>query len=658
MIESIACRSAVVLPDTALGEFMYMPGGLHQINAWRGDKPVKVQVLVDQGSAAAVQKQFSQIRAGIHRPYFDFDHDSKKASFWPEAFVWREQPAPGIYAQGEWTSEGKEAIEGKTYRAFSPEFHVDDVNGKPARIVCNEKAGLNFGGLVNDPAFKQILPLWAKAGAQMESSETENEERNAMTPEQLAALQASIKTMEQEITALKAKASTDAAAQTELKAKESDKALAEAKLQAANAEAKAARFETQIKAQREKEADEAVKAAVARGAILPKDEAFQAKWKAIIMADPTSVELLNACESITPIGQGRITSQGVKITREDSAAVIKAYASEKDYKLRGKLYKQISARLAEGDDIPLSGANSIGTAAGTLVTQRTLELLKFSFPVLRAIWTDFSDVPVAYNQQISTRIIGIPTVSTYVAGTGYAQNDVTDTDVNITINQHKGVQINFDANSLASTLRRLFDEHAPAAAYALAKDMVDYVYALITAANFTNAATIQNLVNFGRPDVIDMGTALQLRGVPMGAMNRTLLLYSTWFANLAKDQALVSLAAFQKAAIIEDGVLPNVHGFKVVDAPNLPRNAATNLVGCGFSKSALALATRLPNDYSKILPGASYGNVDTVQNEDGGIAVMQVQYVNHDTAAASQRIAVMYGAAKGQANALQLLTDQ
>jgi hypothetical protein len=656
MLESILCRSAVILPDTAMGEFMFMPGGEHVIHAFKGDKPIRVQVRVDADSAVALQKQLETVKAKSgHRPFCDFDHQGNEASFWPESFVWRDAPAPGVYVQGEWSDAGKAAVKGKVYRAFSPEFHVDDVKGKPARIVCKANGGLNFGGLVNDPAFKTILPLWAKAGAQ--SSSDNQIESIEMTPEQLAALQASIKNMEQEIVALKAKASTDAAAQTALQAKESEKSLAEAKLQAANAEAKNVELEKTIKTQREKEADEAVKAAVARGAILPKDEAIQAKWKAIILADPTSVELLNACESITPVGQGRITS-GARITREDSQAVIKAYASEKDYKLRAKLYKAISARLAEGDDIPLSAGNSIGTAAGTLVTQRTLELLKFSFPVFRAITSDFSDQAASYNQTVTTRIIGIPGVSTYVAGVGYTQNDVTDTDVSITINQHKGVSINFDANTLASTLRRLFDEHAPAAAYALAKDMVDYIYALITAANFTNAATVQGLPNFGRSDVIDMGTALQLRGVPMGSMNRTLLLYSTYFANLAKDNAIVTLAAYQRPEIIEAGVLPDVHGFKVVDAPNLPRNTTTNLVGAGFSKSALAIATRLPNDYTKILPGASYGNVDTVQNEDGGMAVMQVQYVNHDTAVASQRIALMYGAAKGQANALQLLADQ
>jgi hypothetical protein len=253
------------------------------------------------------------------------------------------------------------------------------------------------------------------------------------------------------------------------------------------------------------------------------------------------------------------------------------------------------------------------------------------------------------------------------AGTGWADQDITFTDVNIKLANQKGVPLTLKADVLASTVRRLFDELAPAQSYALAKDMFDALYAKITAANFTNQATVATQIDFGRPSVIKAGVALTKRGVAAGRMNRTLLLNPDYFGQLSEDQAIVTLAAFQKAEIIEEGVLPDVAGFKVVEAANLP--ATGNLAGFAFSKSAMCMVARTDGDYTTVLPGASYGNVTTVTDPDLGLSVLQVQYVNHQLATATQRISLLYGVGAGllggasgaepggQNNAGQLITS-
>jgi hypothetical protein len=350
------------------------------------------------------------------------------------------------------------------------------------------------------------------------------------------------------------------------------------------------------------------------------------------------------------------------ITAESIVSALNAFAAEKDPRKRGAIYaKDISPRMDEAEMVPISAANAPGSLAGTLVTQRTLELLKFQFPVLKQISTDFTAESALYNQTIKSRVVAIPTVSTYNTTTGYAQTDMTSVDVDVTLNQHKYVQITFDANTLSGTVRQLFDDFAPASSYALAKDMVDAVYALITAANFTATPTTKSLVNFARNDVIDMGTALTLRGVPGGSLNRSLLLHPTYYGQVEKDSgtvlnAVTALAAFQRPEILTEGVLPNLDGFKVINAPNLPGNSE-NLVGFGMSRSALLVATRLPSDYANVLPGASNGIVTPVIDPDLGIAVMQVQYVDHTLGRANQRMALIYGVAKGQDNAGQRLVS-
>lgn len=161
---AILCR-AVPAPLTAAGVMMYMPGGTNEISPSQNGKPVRVKVLADPQGAAAIERQRAAIVAKGGRPFFDFGHKDEEASFWPEEFLWMEQPEPGIYCRGEWSASGKDAIEGKLWRQFSPVFFVDDVKAQPARIICNEQAGPNMGGLVNKPAFKTIMPLWSKEAA-------------------------------------------------------------------------------------------------------------------------------------------------------------------------------------------------------------------------------------------------------------------------------------------------------------------------------------------------------------------------------------------------------------------------------------------------------------------------------------------------------------
>lgn len=301
-----------------------------------------------------------------------------------------------------------------------------------------------------------------------------------------------------------------------------------------------------------------------------------------------------------------------------------------------------------------------GTMAGTLVSQRTLELLKFEFPALTAFTTDFSDVAATFNQTIMTRTVGIPSVVSYNTSTGWADSTPTTTDVPITITAHRGVQIGINENVQAETTRRLFDEIAPAQAYALGKDLMDALYANITDANFTHNS-VSTLANFNRNAVIDMATQLNLQGVPNMRNSRFLLLYSTYFGGLQKDAAIVTPATtFWPQGITgpqQNGpeMTITVSNFRVYDAPNLPTNNG-NVTGFAGSKSALVIATRVPNDYSSVFPGATGGGVvQLVTNPDIGITVMLVQYIDHKLGKSTQRIALMYGTAAGQGNAGRLL---
>jgi len=699
----IECRAAVAIEAAAANELTFLPAGLHEIRPVSGGIGKAIKVLVDARTAAEIERQRQEIQARTgKRPYFDFNHEDGAASFWPASFIWG---ASGVVAKGEWSASGKKAIEGKDFRAFSPVFHVDNKRADPAKVVCCVDAGPNMGGLVNDPAFSN-LSVWAKNdGSPVKPLErpanNDKQKEETMTAEELAALRAKhqeLETKVEQLTAIVAQNTEDEPAKMRLTTAEAEAKAAALEIETAELKAKGVQLAETIQKRNRADAEAFVREAVLDGRIAAKDLVSQERWRIQIAADPVTFgQLLRSVPSMKPAGRLTFPSvpgfSPVSVVNEDPLAVYakmhrvvtaQARAGSREEKMRlgsefSALYagsfaqtdknreqrvRLIGTQLSIIEDAikaaDVTDAN-LGTIAGTLVTQRTLELLKFKFPALVRFTTDFSDQPATFNQTVMTRIVGIPPVQTYSTATGWADSTATTTDVPVVINNHKGVPITFGENLLASTMRRLFDEFAEAMAYALAKNLVDALYVNLTDANFTNN-TVSTSANFLRTTVVDIGTALELRGVPLGLGVRTMLLWPNAFASLKKDPTLTTLASYQPFAtpIITEGTQPEatlnitVDSFQVYSAPNMPSNNA-NLVGFAGSKSALCIVTRTPNDYTSILPGASFGNVQMVTDPDIGITVMQVQYVNHVLGTATSRIALMYGTAPGQTNAGQLI---
>lgn len=698
----IECRAAVAIAPTATNEIVFLPVGVHKITPVSGGIGRPIKVLIEAQAAGEIEKQRREItsRTG-KRIYFDFNHEDGPASFWPETFAWR--AGEGVVAKGEWSASGRRAVEGKDFRMFSPVFHVDDKRKDPARVVCCEQARPNMGGLVNDPAFSALPVLAKNAGTTPEPLEQPAKQPKGelkMSPDEVAALRAEKQELEakvESLTALAAKNSEDDSVKAQLETAEADLRARNAEIEVEELKAKNADQAELIRKRNKTEAEAAVKEAIKCGAILPKDLKMQQECIAKATADPSFINVIKGMQGRGRDLGGRVTGVGfspnpVSVTNDDPTAVYarmaqvlqnSARSSSREDKARcaeefSAIYagqfkdtqrnteqrtRLLGTKLNLVDDAikaaDVTDAN-LGTIAGTLVTQRTLELLKFVFPPLTRFTTDFSDQPANFNQTIMTRIVTIPTVVTYSTATGWADVTAQTTDVPVTINNHKGIPITFNENLLASTMRQLFNEFAEASAYALGKALVDELYSRLTDASFTNN-TVSTSAAFNRSAVIDVGTALTTRGVPLALGNRTMLLWPAAFGNLEKDTTIGQYATNVPAPpIITEGVTPesafyiNVEGFKIYDAPNLPSNNA-NLVGFAGSKSALVMATRTPNDYTTALPGASFGNVQMVTDPDIGITVMQVQYVNHTLGTATSRIALMWGTAAGQTAAGQLI---
>ncbi len=573
--------AAYQIPATAASKMMFMPGGLQVITPFGGGIGQPISVVVDAAGAAALEAQRAALLAKGKRPYFDFEHEDSGASFWPESFFWSNTPAPGIYAKGEWTARGKAGVEGKEWRQFSPVFHVDDKRAAQSHIVCNPSAKPNMGGLVNDPAFSNISPLWAKNASGAHPATNNND----MDPKQLEALQAKnteltneIAKLNGELTAIKAKGENTEFIAAKIELKETQ--LRETALNLANAAlvAKNATAEAEILANRQANAKAAVQTAVERGAIAAKDADTIAQWEKDITADPSRAALLAKMQGAPAITSQRITtSGGTVITAESPNNVIKAFGAiiaknaaipltQETAREKGRLAREAAALFAKdiqpnrvldgmGIDEAIKAADfsdaagNVGLLSGTLVIQRSLALMKFKYPLLSSITSDFSDAPGLLNQTENTRIVLSPAVQTYSTTLGTdgrpagwsTASPALAVDVPVTLDTYYGVPLVFGIATLSSTLRDLFGEAAPMALYALGGAFVNKLIALMTPANFnaykgitdTGGATTNNSANVTvqdstlcYPGQIISGTGIPANSLVVSITNSTTIVIS------------------------------------------------------------------------------------------------------------------------------------
>lgn len=169
---------------TNVGRVMFAPGGVHHIHAGIGAGGSASVTLRITPETAAVLNASLALNNHLHKPqrtFFDREHEGKEALAWPISFEWSETPEPGVYTTVEYSSLGRYFVEGRVFRAISPQIHTDadlpkrgSVQAKQHYDVTAGRRGSKespamitaldfpFGGtFTNNPAFRQILPLWS-----------------------------------------------------------------------------------------------------------------------------------------------------------------------------------------------------------------------------------------------------------------------------------------------------------------------------------------------------------------------------------------------------------------------------------------------------------------------------------------------------------------
>ncbi|MDB6124744.1 MAG: hypothetical protein JWQ71_3737 [Pedosphaera sp.] len=157
--------SAVEMTGNALpSDIQWMPPGTHSITPFVAGEPREMTITVNQALAEEFNAQLQQLRADAAAgrgdvPYLDLNHDDAEASAEVTELFWGGDDAKtgGIRARVQWSSAGRDALLGKTFRRFSPQWATNQDTMEPIGI------GTNLGGLVNRAAFREIAPVMAKA---------------------------------------------------------------------------------------------------------------------------------------------------------------------------------------------------------------------------------------------------------------------------------------------------------------------------------------------------------------------------------------------------------------------------------------------------------------------------------------------------------------
>lgn len=640
----VALQARVSLPFTGSAPewIQWMPAGTHTISATRRGKPVTVTIAVNPAGAARIQAALREhLSASKQRPYFDFDHKGEAASAWPLEFAWREAPEPGIYARVEWSDAGAAAITGRQYRAFSPKFY--DTASDPAEV---DGAPLNMGGLVNDPAFKEIAPIWARhAAASAETPTTpDTTSMDLKTETELAAANARIAELTARTLELQA-AAEDAEAKDALAAKDVELAETRTKLAALEAEGQE---------RRRRDAQLVVASAVARGAIAAKDEATQKHWLDLCVADPKNCDLLAKQAGRPAVSAGRITTPRVEITAPDTNDVLKAYlacSGPSATRDRGALYqRELSPRFAKGENVfarldraALAASNTLGTLVNAMVSQRTLELVYSYRPMLKNVVTDFSDEVKAKGDTVKTRTVGLPTMQDF----GGTVSETADADVTVTLDLMKEVKFTYAAAEIAGTSRDLVAEHAEALAVALGNGIVDAMAALITESNFstTNKQTIKAAASVDFTTLTGIAKAMNTLGVP--AMGRFCWVNADVAEALANDELMIG--NFDKSPLVSAySHWTNVKGFKDIwEFPALPANSC-NLIGFFAHRNALIVSARIPNNPTTVGGGTYNGRIMQVTDPISGLSVLVDEYSDNSWNVTS-RLVSLFGVDIGNA---------
>jgi hypothetical protein len=351
-------------------------------------------------------------------------------------------------------------------------------------------------------------------------------------------------------------------------------------------------------------------------------------------------------------------------------------------------------------------AGALGVLNTGLTLQWNLGFLANQLAVIDDITTDISNTPVMFNQYARTRYIKVPGVMLKTSSNSWALNASAgnDVDVNVLMDTHAGVPITINNNILGSTARQLFNEQKAPQMYGLGEYIIYKLVNTIVngstriANDGSSTSTIKFNPNYTNPTngntfnvagaslstfVADLPAAMDLAKFPGGDeedgaadLQRFAWVHTSVYSGVAADtnyilnQSIQGIkqnigenliqtgrftrignTKFRKSQLITDQCATTGTGADgganaIFVTPGNYRNATT--VGFAGTRSSLLFVSRVPLDYTKVMPEIpSTAAIELVTEPKTGITFMVVKYLDHAYETANMRVQLMFGTAIG-----------
>lgn len=367
----------------------------------------------------------------------------------------------------------------------------------------------------------------------------------------------------------------------------------------------------------------------------------------------------------------------------------------------------VKAAGTSADEVYYDPNSLVGALNSGLVLQWNLGWLKNQLALLADITTDISNQPVLFEQQVRTRYVKVPGVQLKTTSNAWTGGGgAGTTDVNVRMDVHAGVPLTFNENVLGATLRQLFNEQKTPQLYSLGEyiiyKLLYNVYNGNTRLSSTDGthSTILFAPNYTSPTlggtsfnvasatlatfVADLPAAMDLAKFPGGDegpgdanLQRFVWVHTSIYSGIAADTNFLLNQSIQgirgqstNPNLMETGRFERLGNIKfrksqlVTDQCTVTGTGAdgtTNAlfvtpgdytlaskVGFGGTRSALLFVSRVPMDYTKVMPEIpATAAIELVTEPDTGLTFMVVKYLDHGYETANMRVQLMFGTAIG-----------
>lgn len=418
---------------------------------------------------------------------------------------------------------------------------------------------------------------------------------------------------------------------------------------------------------------------------------------------------IRASEPMTKLIQGGNFKEAIAISRERAsilAAGIKPLLNRgDDVRFRDLVAASNGMSHSEMVKAVQSDPDShLGTVSTGLLLTEDLGYLVNMLGFLKSVSTDFSDKPARFGEPIYTRYKGVPDVLTYVPGVGFTSDATAistagagtvqsalatatasamattptnyvvtksvpaTTDVTVTLNQLKSVDIEFGLDKLASTVRNYFAEQKPMEIYALAEKIATHFMSTVYAASWSGAVTqfIEPLVSWNLKSLTRLKAAMSVSKIP--PVGRFALLHTFYHDALLEDPAILTSKAIltltnPSMSVFEQTRIPSYAGIQPIETQLASAAGSTvtawtdpttlgsiTKVGFAGNASSMVFVSRVPQDFTSLaadLKIPATAAVEIVTEPESGISMMFWRYMDLGKMSIVVRACLMWGDAQG-----------